>query len=190
MGRGKPAKDAILKVAILCAARTSVYHELDNLEVYDQERDARTFAGGLPVVAHPPCRAWSATCRQLAKPEPGEIELGLFCCEKLKECGGVLEQPAHSHLFDAGQLPKPLEKVSENGLFTLAVFQAWWGYPMKKSTWLCFSGIDPRAVELPLRLHNRGKDWRKQQLMSKRQRSETTREFAEWLIDIARTANP
>lgn len=46
-----------MTVAVLFARTDSVYRSLPDVEVYDIERDARTFAGGMPVVAHPPCRA-------------------------------------------------------------------------------------------------------------------------------------
>ena len=75
-------------VAILCAQSRSVYFDLDAVEVYDAKRDARTFGGGKPVVAHPPCRAWSRHCAHQAKPEPGERELGLWCVDQVKKWGG------------------------------------------------------------------------------------------------------
>lgn len=95
-------------VAVLCAARNSVYHEMEGVDVFDALRGARSFAGGMPVIAHPPCRAWSAYCAHQAKPAPGEKELGIWCAEQVRENGGVLEQPAHSRLFDAAKLPKPV----------------------------------------------------------------------------------
>lgn len=47
-------------VAALCVAPNSLYKRLPGVEAYDHARDVRSFAGGMPVVAHPPCRAWSA----------------------------------------------------------------------------------------------------------------------------------
>jgi len=176
-------------VAILCAASRSIYKSLPDVEVYDARRDARTFGGGMPIVAHPPCRSWSVKTKHQAKPEPGEKELGLFCCEKLKECGGVLEQPTFSELFEAGGLPQPGRPL-DGDLWTIEVWQAWWGYPMKKTTWLAFCGIDPSQIEVPLRLHNReGSGQRRPyKRLSRNQRSATTREFAEWLVSAARLA--
>jgi len=60
-------------VAVLCAAPRTIYRSLEAVEVYDRRRDARTFAGGMPIIAHPPCRGWSAKTRHQAKPEPGEM---------------------------------------------------------------------------------------------------------------------
>ena len=47
-------------VAALCVAPNSLYKTMPGVECYDQARDVRSFTGGMPVVAHPPCRAWSA----------------------------------------------------------------------------------------------------------------------------------
>jgi len=54
-------------VAVLCVSALSIYKGLPGVECYDPKRDVRTFAGGMPVVAHPPCRSWSALLRA-----PGE----------------------------------------------------------------------------------------------------------------------
>jgi hypothetical protein len=170
---------------VLCVAKNSAYVGMPGLELFDQARDARTFAGGMPLIAHPPCRAWSAHCAHQAKPEPGEKELGLWCAEQVKQMGGVLEQPAHSRLWDAAKLPKPGWTHSAD-VWSMEVWQAWWGYPMRKATWLFFSGISPLSVKTPLQLHPHGCDRRREQLMSKKERSATTPAFARWLVDVAR----
>ena len=172
-------------VAVLCTSKNSIYKSLKGVEVYDEKRDARTFAGGMPIVAHPPCRAWSAFCRHQAKPKDGEKELGPACVVWLEKCGGVLEHPAHSTLWEFARLPRPGSGVV-NGMWTLAVQQAWWGDTRTKNTWLLFSKIDPMEVETPFKLHNPNGDRRRWQVMSKTQRAATSIEFAEWLVGIAR----
>ena len=169
-------------VAVLCASRTSIYHSL-GVDVYDDTRDAMTFPGDQPVIAHPPCRAWSAFCAHQAKPEPGEKDLGLWCCEQLKQCGGVLEHPAHSRMFAAAGLPLPGERCG--GLWSMAVDQSWWGDSRKKGTWLCFSRVAKENIEVPFILRDSSGDRRRWQVMSKRQRAETCIQFAEWLISVA-----
>lgn len=176
-------------VAVLCAASNSVYHQLPGVEVYDASRDARTFGGGMPVIAHPPCRSWSAFCSHQAKPAEGERELAFWCVEQLRGCGGVLEQPAHSRLFEAAGIPKP-DEGEIDGVWSIAVQQSWWGYPVRKATWLAFAGVDPAAVRVPYRPHRVSGDRRRQQVMSKNQRAATTPAFAHWLIDLARLATP
>jgi len=172
-------------VSVLCTSRRSAYHDIIGVECYDKRRDARTFPGNTPIIAHPPCRGWSVRLKHLAKPEPGEMELGLWCCEQLRKCGGVLEQPAFSELLLAGGLPRPDDPCSDD-LWSMKVWQAWWGYPMQKTTWLVFAGIDRMLIQTPLRLHARGQDRRRFQRMTPIQKSATTPEFAQWLVDAAR----
>lgn len=153
---------------------------------YDQRRDARTFPGGMPIVAHPPCRSWSAFCRHQAKPEPGEQALGLWCVEQVRKWGGVLEQPAHSHLWKAAGLPRPGNAASATS-WSIEVWQSYWGYPMRKATWLYFSKINIAHVDFPLLLHGQGGDrhyWRWH--ATKKTRSATVPAFAEWLVAQAR----
>ena len=174
-------------VAVLCAAPRSVYHSMTDVEVYDLRRDARTFAGGMPVVAHPPCRAWSAFTKHQAKPEPGEQALGLFCAHMVLRWGGVLEQPAFSGLFAAAGLP--LAGDSAGDVQTQEVWQSWWGHTgTRKRTWLCFVGCEPLAI--PYRLRAKGRDKRLWQTMPRSLRSATCPAFAEWLVSTARLVQP
>lgn len=172
-----------MKIAVLCVNRNSVYKNIDGLEVYDRSRDARNFKGGMAVIAHPPCRSWSVFCAHQAKPEVGERELGLWCADQVRKWGGVLEQPAKSRLWEAAKLPKPGWHDNGDG-WSIEVWQAWWGYPMKKATWLFFSGVEKKDVVLPIRLHPQGGDRRAEQVMSHAKRSETIKEFGIWLVNI------
>ena len=174
-------------IAVLCAGSPSVYDEMPGVDVFGKKRDARTFDGGMPVVAHPPCRSWSAYCGHQAKPDVGERELARWCVDQVRRFGGVLEQPAHSRLWEAAGLPKPGETKDRNS-WSVSVWQAWFGYPMRKATWLYFSGVDPNDVKAPLLLSAQLFDRRREQVMSKRQRSATPIAFAEWLVAIARTS--
>jgi hypothetical protein len=149
-------------------------------------RDARTFPGGVPVIAHPPCRSWSAFCAHQAKPLEGEKDLGPWCAEQVRKWGGILEHPAHSRLFTAAKLPRPGEIQGDT--WTIEVWQSCWGYPMDKKTWLFFSKIAPADVHWPLLLKAQGGDRRREQLMGKAERSRTVPAFAQWLIHTAQHA--
>ncbi len=46
------------KIAALFVESAGVYFEREDIEPYDITRDARTYAGPHPVVAHPPCERW------------------------------------------------------------------------------------------------------------------------------------
>lgn len=173
-------------IAALCVHARSVYRTLPGVECYDAGRDCRTFAGGMPVVAHPPCRAWSAYCAHQANPAPGEKDLGPWCVEQIKANGGVLEHPAHSRLWQACNLPLP-GWTARGDLWSMAVDQSWWGDVRKKATWLLFSGVSPHDLPVvPYRLRESFGDRRRWQVMSKQQRSASTKAFAEWLVAAAR----
>jgi len=175
-----------MPVAVLCAARNSIYKEFHGVEVFDIDRDARTFCGGMPVVCYPPCRAWSAYCAHQAKPLPGEKDLGPYCVDRLRECGGVLEHPAHSRLWKHLGLPKPGEPTKD-GLWSIAVQQSWWGDSRTKNTWLLLSGVS--CVAVPMAPHDADGDRRRWQVMSKHQRAASVPAFARWLIEVARASS-
>lgn len=175
-------------VAVLCCAFKTPYKALPAVECFDRHLDVRTFAGGKPVVAHPPCRAWSVYTAHQSKPDPGEKELGPICVDHLRAEGGVLEHPAHSRLFVHCGLPAPGRGPGRDGLWTMEVWQAWWGYAMRKKTWLCFAGLGPEDIHLPFALHAAGGDRRREQIMSHAQRSATLPAFAVWLVTTARTS--
>ena len=48
-------------IAILFARKDSVYKAMPGLDVYDFERDALTWPGGAPLIAHPPCTDLAAS---------------------------------------------------------------------------------------------------------------------------------
>lgn len=174
-------------VAALCVGRRSVYKTLEGVEAFDAVRDARTFAGGMPIVAHPPCRAWSRVCGHQAKAPPEEIELAPWAVEMLRRCGGVLEHPAGSRLWDSLNLPKPGEG-ERGGLWSIMVEQHWFGDARSKKTWLLFAGVPLHGIEYPLRLKwtDQRNVWDK---LSKQQRAATPLSMAVWLVDIARKSN-
>ena len=49
-----------IRVAALYVETGGVYYGLNDVDPWDEERDARLYAGPWPVVAHPPCKAWCA----------------------------------------------------------------------------------------------------------------------------------
>jgi hypothetical protein len=171
-------------VAALCVSRRSVYKSIYGVEAFDVIRDARTFAGGMPIVAHPPCRAWSATCAHQSKATPEEKALTPWAVDQLRQWGGVLEHPAGSRLWAELDLPKPGEP-ERGGLWALALDQFWFGDTRPKKTWLLFAGVSKGEIEYPLRLRVTGEvnAWDK---LSKTRRAATSPAMAFWLVDIAR----
>lgn len=185
-----------MKVAVLFAREDSVYKSLPECDVYDIRRDARTYAGGLPVVAHPPCQAW-ASLRFHAKPRPDEKDLAHFAIAAIRKNGGVLEHPQKSTLWPVAGLPEPGTRDKYGG-FTLVVNQHWWGHRAQKATRLYIVGVEPRNIPAyPIRIdeptHTVGL-WSGRNKatcrpsIAKREYESTPVEFAKWLVEVAKMA--
>lgn len=185
-------------VAVLFARADSIYKQDESLDVFDIDRDARTWQGGCPVVAHPPCRAWGGL-RHFAKPRQDEKQLAIFAVSKVREFGGVLEHPANSSLWTAAKLPLPGAKDQFGG-WTLPISQYWFGHRAEKKTWLYIVGCDPADIPImPMQLGRAShvistgstnhikfgeKGWRP--AVSHAEREHTPHELAIWLVDLAK----
>src|SRR3972149_3930233 len=108
-----------MRPSVLFARRDSDYKLMD-CDVWDIDRDARNYTGNAPVIAHPPCRAWGRL-RHFAKPRPDEKDLALFAVATVRRCGGVLEHPASSTLWQAADLPLPGYPADRFGGWTFPV---------------------------------------------------------------------
>lgn len=173
-------------VAVLYARRDSCYFDLVR-DVFDVNRDARTYSGTYPVVAHPPCRAWGRL-RHLANPRPDEKILALDALAHVRRCGGVLEHPMGSSLWSHCQLPLPGAPSDSFGGFTLLVEQGWWGHPAPKPTYLYIVGIPRSALPpIPYQLRRAGGSV---SLLPLSQREKTPLLFAHWLINLASLCVP
>lgn len=185
-------------VAVLFARADSVYKTMPGCDVWDIERDARRWPGGAPVVAHPPCRAWS-TMRRFAKPRKGERFLATWALRQVRLHGGVLEHPAGSRLWSRAKLPRPGAASDRYGGWTIGIHQNDFGHRAQKKTILYIVGVDPANLpEMPqlqlshpshvvanvpgLRSHMRG--YRPE--CSKAEREHTPTRLAAWLVEIAR----
>lgn len=177
-------------VAVLFARCDSNYKDLDGCDVWDIERDARRWPGGVPVVAHPPCRAWGRL-RHFANPRPGEKELALWAVDQVRRFGGVLEHPNASTLWPAAGLPPPGER-DEWGGWTLPVHQNWWGHKAEKSTLLYIVGCEPSQIPAmplvlgePTHVVQSRKRTASRPHITKAEREHTPPAFAKWLYDLA-----
>ena len=83
---------------MLCAAPQSYYWSIPGLQIYDRQRDARSFQGSQPVIAHAPCAQWSKL-KAFAAVDPGEKDLAWFCFKKWVANGGIFEHPEGSSFF-------------------------------------------------------------------------------------------
>ena len=143
------------RVAALFVDPNGVYAGLPDVDVWDEARDARLYAGPWPVVAHPPCSRWSkmGTCRGYYDGEDG----GCFdaALSAVRTWSGVLEHPAHTLAWKRYGLARPAgagwtRSLMDDG-WTCEVDQRNYGLPFRKPTWLYYVGPEP-----PNLVHNRG----------------------------------
>jgi len=182
------------QVAVLFVKRRSVYKTLPGTDCYDDQRDARNYAGGLPVVAHPPCRTWGRL-KAFARAPAGEHELAIWAVGQVRRWGGVLEHPERSDLWWTIPLPIPGGLPDNWGGFTIEVDQFHWGHSARKRTWLYIVGCDIDALPVkPVRqgepshvIKTSSKDKGKRKPYCPHgERAATPPEFAGWLVDVAR----
>lgn len=182
-----------LVVALFCRS-DSIYKSIPGVEVYDRERDALTFRGGPPVVAHPPCRLFGRLSHLSTAPL-AEQHLSLWAVSQVRAYGGVLEHPAHSKLWSMASLPAAGELDSFGG-FTLPVLQHDFGHLASKRSWLYICGIRPGQLPRPsidltypthcVHTSKRG-DRRVLKYLSQKSIEATPLAFAEFLVSIARS---
>ena len=137
-------------VAALYVDPQGVYANLPGVEVWDEARDARLYAGPWPVVAHPPCARWSrlagfteARFGLKRGDDGGCFEAALAAVHRF---GGVLEHPAYSDAWRVFGLPRPYWhggwSVALDGGASCYVEQGRYGLPVKKATWLYAFGVE------------------------------------------------
>lgn len=183
------------QVAVLFARHDSIYYTFPECDVYDKNRDALTFPGGMPVIAHPPCRLWGRL-RGLSTADPSEKQLALWAVRQVQQYGGVLEHPAFSTLWDAAKLPTS-NQVDQHGGYTISIDQHWFGHRARKPTWLYVVGIPrPHLPPHPLKMDAvthvvGGSKKRNGPLIeiSKAEREHTPHLLAEWLISVTKKSN-
>lgn len=182
-------------VAVLFARSDSVYKSLPGCDVYDIERDARTWPGMSPVVAHPPCRAWGRL-RTFAHPRPDEKALGPLAVSFVRRFGGVLEHPAESTLWGTLLMPWPGRAPDQFGGWTMAVDQFHFGHRAQKPTWLYIVGVHPDDLPpVPFRDGRpthciRPAAGSSLPSVPKPEREHTPVHLAEWLVEVARRSVP
>ena len=145
-----------MTVATLYVQKNGAYANLPGVDAWDEERDARKYAGPWPVVAHPPCQRWGRfwAGQPLHIARTGERKVkgddgGCFAhaLAMVRQCGGVLEHPAGSHAWKHFGLKEPPRAggwIEADGFlgWTCCVEQGRYGHYARKPTWLYALGCD------------------------------------------------
>lgn len=194
-------------VAALYVMPGGPYCGLKGVEAWDESRDARTYAGPWPVVAHPPCDRWgrywsggpSARVRRKLGEDGGCFDRALWA---VRTFGGVLEHPADSAAWAWYGLREPPRAggwVAADYLdgWTCCVEQGHYGHRARKATWLYAVRTELPALRwgssgqrLPAHLNDykRARRTGIGQCLSKRERAETPPPFRDLLLAMARSA--
>lgn len=135
-----------------------------DVDAWDAVRDARTYPGPGPVVAHPPCGPWGRL-RHLYRGT--EHDCAPRAVEQVRKFGGVLEHPAGSKLWEHCGLLPPIHELPSlagkaalgslsdtafggcHGAYTIELDQVEWGHVARKRTWLYLVGVPREALEAP-----------------------------------------
>jgi hypothetical protein len=140
-------------VAVLFARADSIYKTMPGCDVYDIDRDARTWPGGVS------CRRASAVPRvgrsSPCSPSRGddEKELAPWAIEQVRRQWRRARASGRLEALARARLPKPGEGRDRFGGWTLGIHQHWFGHRAEKRTLLYIVGIDPADIpDMPLRL--------------------------------------
>jgi hypothetical protein len=174
------------------------YAGLPNVDPWDQARDARTYSGPHPVVAHPPCQLWVNLASLNFKRYGGEHNRpgndgGCFAAalHSVRAFGGVLEHPAFSNAWAAHELTAPSGTGWQRSIFGGWVCEVWqsaYGHKARKRTWLFYSGeVQPFELRWTRVGGSHQCGWfdRIKPTLSKREASATPPEFRDELIRLA-----
>jgi len=137
-------------IAALYVQTGGAYYGIEDVDPWDEARDARLYAGPWPVVAHPPCARWCRLAGMIEK-RYGHArgdDGGCFAAalEAVRTYGGVLEHPARSEAWPAFNLPIPrrgggwIGSLEDPGWSTW-VDQGFYAHALAKGTWLYAVGV-------------------------------------------------
>jgi hypothetical protein len=141
-------------IAALYVETDGAYFGLDDVDPWDEKRDARLYAGPWPVVAHPPCARWcqlaSVNAARWGTPIGEDDGCFASALAAVRAFGGVLEHPAYSIAWATFALPRPTRNAWTRTLlddgWVTEVSQSAYGHPARKRTWLYYVGDAPASL--------------------------------------------
>jgi len=205
-----------MMIAALYVQPKGCYSDLPDVDPWPESRDARTYAGPWPVVAHPPCERWGRFWfggPQWLKDGHPRKQLGddggcfTAALEAVRTWGGVIEHPADSHAWRAHGLLAPPRAggwvpAGDFRGWTCCVSQGHYGHKGDKATWLYVSCVPvlpelrwghsgKRVLLAGLSKERRLRDRRTGivQALSRNQRAATPLLFRDLLLSIARSVD-
>ena len=99
-------------ISALYVETDGIYFGRDDIDPWDEQRDARKYTGPHPVIAHPPCQRWGRFWHGSTR-KPHQFRLGedqgcfASALTAVRNYGGVLEHPAHSKAWEFFGIKKP-----------------------------------------------------------------------------------
>jgi hypothetical protein len=195
-------------IAALYVETGGVYYGLPDVDPWDEERDARLYAGPWPVVAHPPCARWCRLAPMLEEMHGAGYEVGndggcfTAALAAVRTWGGVLEHPAESIAWRTFHLPRPsvfagwTQTFLDEGWVT-QVSQAAYGHRAEKLTWFYYVGSEPPPAldwsrpepEAMVSSFGHGEKVPESYRVRPSEASRTTPAFRDVLLDMARSSN-
>lgn len=198
-------------IAALYVHPGGVYYGLDDVDPWDEVRDARLYAGPYPVIAHPPCQRWGRYW--YGNPTIGHIyekgdDDGCFASAlaAVRAYGGVIEHPEASAAWKWHGLVPPQHSggwypAGDFIGWTCCVEQGHYGHRARKATWLyavdcelpnLIWGKAENCIRLEADYHSAEERKRKIKSgtfhnLSKLQRIATPLPFRDILLDMARS---
>jgi hypothetical protein len=170
-------------VAALYTLTPSIYDEFPEVDVWNEARHARLYAGPHPIVAHSPCAPWGNYSNRNKHHDPETAKLAL---QQVERWGGVWEHPVTTKAALALGICDRQPGWTITGWNCLLVNQFDWGHVARKRTMLLIYPKETPIPPMPPPCMNRRP--RPVEHLTHRERAATPRDFAAWLIDLARGA--
>lgn len=203
-------------IAALYVEPAGVYANLEGVDCWHAQRDARTHVGPWPVVAHPPCQRWGKFFHGSTR-KPRQYRLGedggcfAAALTAVRNYGGILEHVADSKAWPWFGLTQPPRAggwvpADRYGGMTCHVEQGHYGHESRKPTWLyaCRTALPDLiwgegAQRLPQWMIDRYGYAKARRIGvvamiggkdKTEKRNRTPEPFRDLLLSIARSANP